>query len=490
MYYFLLQDGAAIQIINLKPSENTLCRVFSEGFRKRTFTPNLNQIQKMNQLSLKSGVLALLFLTMFSCHDTGQDEFITLNQNPNSSEFDKAKYEKRLIEVSALIGSSLSNRDAMNELFSFSSLEGNAGDIGYSMKRLFDEKSTPFSKKKSAIYSAVNSNARNYRISGDVSNFDQLAAFISDNEIEILAPYLARNFKPEEINELTISWWTKEMEEEGLAKNPNWPGETPAFKIELDDSSNILDKILSSIQAGEIEIFMVGDAYAMENPTIVFGAFDEDLDKIGTMTKSDFLENKSFTNVVPYNVGVNCDAILPSDLVRYQMPDFRILDNTRSWPNGNFISIWVAYSAYNTSGGVPVLNFNVNQILNEKKISRGDFSWKSDWVPPLLTHWDLTNYSIQIVVAHEKSNITSTTTTSSVATNPTTGISATSSKTNTWSDTRIYGTNVWYRCQEINGAHTIQVPPTNQIRNGNAVWQMQSPEGRCEFTLEPRLTRW
>jgi hypothetical protein len=198
----------------------------------------------------------------------------------------------------------------------------------------------------------------------------------------------------------------------------------------------------------------------------------------------------SFSNVVPFNVGVNCNGILESDLVRYQMPAFRILDNTRSWPNANFISIWVAYSAYNSTGGAPVLNFNVNQILNLKKLSRGAFSWRTDWVPPLLTHWDITNYSIQIVVAHEKSNIISKKTTTSVATNPTTGISAASEVENTWSNIRLYGTNTWYRCQEINGAHKIIVPPSNQLYNGNAIWQMQSPEGRCEFTLEPRLTRW
>ncbi len=448
---------------------------------------------KQNRISgsaLGVGVWALLFLILFSCHDAGQNDLQTLSENENSqiSQLDKTNYENKLIEISAVLGASLRDKDALKELFSFAELEGNDGDIGYSMKRLFEDQSAPFSKKKSFIYSAVVNDSKNYRTNGGKSNIEEFISFVDGNDIDIIAPYLARNFRPEEIEELTVSWWTKEMEEEGLAKDPGWPGETPAFKIKLNGNGDLLDEILNSIQKSEIEIFMVGDEYAMQNPTIVLGDFDEDLYNIGT--KSESMENKSYTNVVPFNVGVKCDGILPSDLVRYQMPDFRILDNTRSWPNANYISIWVAYSAYNSSGGTPALNFNVNQILNKKKLSRGAFSWRGDWVPPLLTHWDITNYSIQIVVAHEKSNIESTQKTSSVATNPTTGVSITSSETNTWFDTRIYGTNTWYRCQEINGAHKIQVPPTNQIRNGNAVWQMQSPEGRCEFTLEPRLTRW
>jgi hypothetical protein len=447
---------------------------------------------KINRFAVKNGAWALLILVMFSCQETGQEDFNILSTDPDvvNSHLDKEEFENKLIEISTVLGVALRDKAAMNELFSFAELEGNDGDIGYSLKRLFEDQTTPFSKKKSAIHAAVSRNSENFRTNGTGSNIEGFKSFVTGNDIDIVAPYLARNFKPEEIDELTISWWTKEMEEEGFAKDPNWPGETPAFKIKLNREGDLLDEILNSIQNNQIEFFMVGDEYAMKNPTIVLGDFDEDLSNLGSETKSLTTENMSFSNVVPFNVGVNCNGILASDLVRYQMPAFRILDNTRSWPNGNFISIWVAYSAYNSSGGVPSLSFSVNQILNLKKLSRGAFSWRTDWVPPLLTHWDITNYSIQIIVAHEKSNILTKKTVQSVAINPTTGVSTNSSVEETWSNIRLYGTNTWYRCQEINGAHTIIVPPSNQLYNGNAVWQMQSPEGRCEFTLEPRLTRW
>ncbi|SMD43586.1 hypothetical protein SAMN00777080_2185 [Aquiflexum balticum DSM 16537] len=439
--------------------------------------------------------LSILFLGWFglvSCQDISEPE-ITKEANLSDplKEISSVEIEANLIKLGAIFGNALKDKEAISELFGFAKLEGNEGVVGYSLKRLFEEQSSKVARKKSAIVSSIVQNSHNLRMNSDEEyNLDEMISFINTNEIEVIAPYLARNFEADEIDELTISWWTQEMEDEGLALDPNWPGETPAFKIKLDKNKDILNNVLEATQNGVLEIFMVGDEYAMKNPTIVFGAFDEDLYNIGNNSKPLFLESLSYSNVVPLNEGVKCEDILPGDLVRYQMPDFRIRDNTRSWPNGNFISIWVAYSAYNTVSGVPELGFNVNQIFRNKKIDRGDFAWKANWVPPLLTHWDITNYSIQIIVAHQKKNILTEKTYSSSAINPTTGITVSSSQEVTWADTKTYGSNTWYRCQEINGAHTVAVPPTNVIRNGNAVWQMQSSDGRCEFTLEPRLTRW
>jgi hypothetical protein len=218
----------------------------------------------------------------------GQEDFSTLKKDPvfENSQLDKVEFQNKLIEVSTVLGVALQDKDAMNELFGFAELEGNDGDIGYSLKRLFEDKTTPFSKKRSAIHSAVSRNSENYRTNGTSSNIDEFLEFVTGNDIDILAPYLARNFKPEDIDELTISWWTKEMEEEGLAKDPNWPGETPAFKIKLNGEGFLLEEILNSIQNNQIEIFMVGDEYAMKNPTIVLGDFDEDLYNLGAETKS------------------------------------------------------------------------------------------------------------------------------------------------------------------------------------------------------------
>lgn len=388
------------------------------------------------------------------------------------------------------MGEVLKDEEARKELFGFAKLEGNSLDIEYSLKRLFEDNINPMTRKKSAIVSSFQKNGKNFRLADSNTNVDELISFIIDNDIEVIAPYLARNFDADKINDLTVSWWTQEMENEGLKIDPNWSGETPAFKIDFSKTHDLNDLISSLGNKSSEDLLMVADEYAKVNPTIVFGAFEDDLYNLNSNPKKENSANLSLINVVPINAGINCSTVLPNDIIRYNMPEFRILDNTRSWPNGNWISIWVAYGAYtNSSDGFPTMNFNINRISNEQKIDRGDFSWKTNFFIPLITQWDPTNHSIQIIVAHKKTNITLTSIGTSVAVNPTTGISASRSLTFSVSHTRAYGSNTWVRCAEINGAHTLPVSPSNQLRNGNAIWQLQSPEGRCQFTLEPRLSR-
>lgn len=435
--------------------------------------------------------LAILTLALGSCQNSLdiENERLENETAEQSAKISSVEFEENLIKLGAAVGIALQNEEAKAELFGFAKIKGNAGDVGYSLKRLFEDQTSPKARKRSAIYSAMVQNQQNLRINQENDGLEDLIAFAKSQDIDIIAPYLARNFDESQISELTISWWTKEMEEAGLAKDPKWPGETPAFKIKFDKSQNLMESILAVLHNGDLEIFYVSDDYAMKNPTIVLGAFDEDLYNLDTTPKPLFLENLSMTNVVPFNVGVKCDQILSGDIIRYNIPEYRILNNTRSWPNGNFISVWVAYGAYNMSGGAPVLNFNINQIAYKWKISRGDFGWKSNWFGPVLSHWDATNYSIQIIFAYEKNNTETTQTVESVSINPTTGVAVSSQKTETFWDHRTYGTQTWYRCQEINGAHKVSVPPTYTTLNGNAIWQMSGEDGGIQFTLEPRLTR-
>ncbi|MGY6741935.1 MAG: hypothetical protein ACXIUQ_04295 [Cecembia sp.] len=282
------------------------------------------------------------------------------------------------------------------------------------------------------------------------------------------------------------------MEDEGLKKDPNWKGETPAFKISLK-KNNSFASILNGLKEKKMEVFMVSDEYAMKNPTIVFGAFDEGLyDRELKLKEARVSEaNLSYTNVIPWLAGIRCNQVQQNDLVRWMMPQLRIRDNTKGWPSGNYISIWVAFGAYNLNqGGTPSLGFSANQIIKEKKINRGDFDWKSNFPNmPLLTHWHETNLSVQIIIAYQRKGHTMRQNVSSASVNPNTGATTNSSVQITQSHTLVYGTNHWYRCQEINGAHLIQSNPALGTIGGNAIWEMTGRDGRIQFTLEPRLTR-
>ncbi len=396
--------------------------------------------------------------------------------------------EDDLIHLSAIFASILDTPDVLNEFYGYSRLDGNEGELEFSLKRVFETENDIMSRKKSSIVSVFKNQGAFQRTQNISYDSDYFIDFIKQNDLEVLAPYLARNFSLEEIDELTISWWTQEMEDEGFQKDPNWKGETPAFKIKLGENRS-LDSILEGLENQTLEVFMVSDEYAMENPTIVFGAFGEGLYDRSFGKKELNSENLSLTNVIPYNEGITCDQVQSTDVVRYHMPNFRILDNTKGWPSGNFITVWVAYGAYNlNASGVPSLGFNVNRLVHEKKINRGDFGWKTDFLAqPILTHWHDSNISIQMIVAYQRNNHVMTQTVTSVSFNPNTGTTTNSQQTVSQGDTMSFGSQTWYRCAEINGGHKID--NGLGLYGGNAIWQFTGRDGRAQFTFEPRLTR-
>ncbi|MFC0655581.1 hypothetical protein [Mongoliitalea lutea] len=398
--------------------------------------------------------------------------------------------EGHLIELSAFFASILNKPEVLNEFYGYSKLEGNEGELEFSLRKVFETEFDQIARKSSAIVSHFKEHGGNLRTQSASFDPDFFIKFMKENDLEVLAPYLARNFLLEELDELTISWWTEEMEEEGLKKNPNWKGETPAFKIRLSEDLSF-ESIMKGLKDKSLEVFMVSDEYAMKNPTIVFGAFEEGLyDRELQLKETGISEaNLSYINVVPVLNGIRCDQVLSTDLVRYVIPELRVLDNTQGWPKGNYISLWVAYGAWQ-AGNTPTLGFNVNNILNEEKINRGDFKWKTDFVKnPLIVHWHESNVSIQLIFAHRRRKHKLSQQVTSVSTNPTTGISTESKQTLTATDTRLFNSNHWFRCQEINGAHRIQSIPSLDIRNGNAIYQFSNSDGRIQWTMEPRLSR-
>jgi hypothetical protein len=453
-------------------------------FLNNYFMKNEKQIRRiLFSLSLS---LSLIFL-IGSCNQIEPEPVISELSKELSPDL-KSINEKDLIHLSAIFASVLDNPDVLHEFYGYSRLEGNEGELEFSLRRVFETENDLISRKKSSIVSVFKNQDKSSRTQSSSYDSDFFIDFINQNDLEVLAPYLARNFSLEEIDELTISWWTQEMEDEGYRKDPNWKGETPAFRIKLGENRS-LDSILEGLENQTIKVFMVSDEYAMENPTIVFGAFGQGLYERSFEKKGINNENLSLTNVVPFNEGITCDEVLSTDVVRYHMPSFRILDNTKGWPSGNFITFWVAYGAYNlNASGVPSLGFNVNRLVHEKKINRGDFGWKTDFLAqPILTHWHDSNISIQLIIAYQRNNHVLTQTVTSVSVNPTTGVTTNSQQTVSQGDTMSFGSQTWYRCAEINGGHKID--NGLGLYGGNAIWQFTGRDGRAQFTLEPRLTR-
>lgn len=282
------------------------------------------------------------------------------------------------------------------------------------------------------------------------------------------------------------------MENEGYAKDPNWLGETPGYVFPLSQFQDFISFRINE-EVNSLPKVMANDEYAKINPTVVFGAFENSSEELETAVVSErenILNRINYTTGVPINLGIGCSDVLPSDIVRYHMPQFRLTENTRGWPNPNRVSIWVAYGDYSTTSGVPSPSVQVNLILNDQKIDRGDFNWQQERWPVLMTSWPAERHSIQIIVAHRKTNRTLTQTTQAITINPSTGAQEVKAgATVSRSDYKLFFSQTWYRCSEIEGAHTIPVPPLNTTRLGNAIWRFTNSYGAVEFTLEPRLTR-
>ncbi len=98
--------------------------------------------------------LIILFIGFFlSCQDSGQDDFFLEGDNDLKA-LELEDFELKLQQLSLFFGEVLRDPEARKELFGFAKLQGNANDVEYSLKKLFEERLEPLSRKESAIVSA------------------------------------------------------------------------------------------------------------------------------------------------------------------------------------------------------------------------------------------------------------------------------------------------------------------------------------------------
>ncbi|AGA78618.1 hypothetical protein [Echinicola vietnamensis] len=99
------------------------------------------------------------------------------------------------------MGEVFKDPDVRKELFGFAELKGNAGEVQYNLRRLFEEEPDPVSRKQSAIVQAFNRNATNSSVASEASiNIDSLKTFINQHDIGVIAPYLAETFDPDSLS--------------------------------------------------------------------------------------------------------------------------------------------------------------------------------------------------------------------------------------------------------------------------------------------------
>ena len=335
-------------------------------------------------------------LTMYSCTDADLGNLDTKDVQlivPSN------EYEGKLKELSVFFGEVLKDKDALEELYSLASEGGQPDDIDYNLKNLFEEGINPSSRKASAIVSAFKNSAKNLRTTSENGiNGEELIQFIIDNEISILAPYLVEDFKLDEVEEITVSWWTEEFEAQNIALDEDWKGATKAVKVSMGNSSNN-NQTLEEVLAGEY--FLADDEWAQNNPTIVFGAFQND-------NEGNLLEIEKNGGDLDANARVTSSPVLLCNVddktiqnLTVRMPAFRLEENIAAWPKPNYIFLWVAHGNFTVgSNGFPALSPNVNAPFQAYKVSRKDARIERWQVTPasfIISSWQADSDNMQIV---------------------------------------------------------------------------------------------
>lgn len=355
---------------------------------------------KKSQKITKIFFLLMMVLT-FSCVE---NENLPMNQNQEliiDSEESSLEYERKLAELTLVFGEVLKDKSAMKELFSFSEIEGNSGSIKYNLNTLFQDSKSPNSRRSSAIVERFKSlNSQNSRLSKSVF-IDELISFIEENNISVTAPYLAEDFEMENINEITLSWWTQEFEDLNFQKNADWTGKTKAVKINLDEVADLsIERIL------EGDYFLVDDDWAEKNPTIVLGNL-----KIQSEKSNAKIQDKNNFRSLGAPVELCNSNYQTSQHLIVKMPAFRLDDNYAPWPKDNFMYSWVAFSGSITVGanGTPSISPDVNYIVQDYKVTRKEARikrWKSTDIPFIISNWKPEADDMYVIWGFEKSNST------------------------------------------------------------------------------------
>ncbi|MCR9081100.1 MAG: hypothetical protein NXH89_01665, partial [Cyclobacteriaceae bacterium] len=438
--------------------------------------------------SIYLSILLFVGLGISSCQEHGQE--ITGTDLTNTLEVsDPELYEQKLEQLSLYMGEVFKDREALRELFELAEADEHKEDIDYSLKQLFETNENPMTRQRSAIVNSFYRNAANHRTSGEDLDPQELIDFINANNISMLAPYMVGYFNLDSIQELTVSWWTKEMEEEGLAGNPDWEGETPGYRLRLGEDGNFIRFRAAGANYFTSGKVLVGDDYAVENPTVVFGNFDDEFlppgdGGIGGGGSND----PNVEPRLPHELGVNCSNERSGDIVRWYMPHFRLTGNTRSWPHPNRITIWI--NASTNQSTVP--------FINEKKITRGEVgnTWLSGFIPNdglIATSWEQINYNQNIVMAFKKpSNRVKETVVVFGAKQTSAGVYETTSSATVRLEKSMHKTflnQAWLRCGELNGNYRVSVG--NGLEDGIAIYSYSVSDNgaKCEFTLAPKVIR-
>ncbi|HRJ31905.1 MAG TPA: hypothetical protein PLV21_18615 [Cyclobacteriaceae bacterium] len=323
-----------------------------------------------------------LFLFVFSC----QEPMEIKNDDATLLSKEDVEFKAKLESAAKVFGKVFHSREAQQELIGFSLTDGNDGEVHLNLRTLFENESM---RSTSSIIKRLNDlnnpASRGTDWDFDDFNYDDFIAFISENDISIIAPYLAENFQPEVIERsLTVSFYTDDMNRDVI--DPAYHT-TPGYYIDYGVSSPYLQPVV------------VDDNYAYANPTIVLGRFDNYTDESVNSTSGTTSTQSS---------KIVCSELKQNGILTLKMPHFRMHGNLANWPWANHIHLWAAFADFTTNSvGNPQISARTPKILSGRKVSRKN-ARNQNWIGTNISHiiqdWKLESKDLHLIWGYEKNN--------------------------------------------------------------------------------------
>lgn len=349
-------------------------------------------------MNLRS-LFVIAFCFTFSCVEQSETPSSDAFQLVQNELVGISEYEKNLVKVSLSFGAILKDPYALEELFSSATDKVNSGSIKLNLKTLLENSEDPSFRKKSAIVAGFKKlSIENGRL-GNASAENELINFIKENNISVTAPYLAEDHKMDEVEELTVSWWTSEYEKVNLERDENWMGKTKAVKVSLRSTHSVDDVSVE-------KSFLVDDEWAMNNPTIVLGRFEANL-IAEIRAKKDGTKNTLRIDSSPVELCENNRS--PQNLL-VKIPAIRLEDNIAPWPKNNFIYLWVGAAGEVKMGpnNVPTISAEVDMPLGGFEITRKEARirrWLSTNIPFIISSWKPDADNMVLVWGYKKNEV-------------------------------------------------------------------------------------
>ncbi|REE01048.1 hypothetical protein [Marinoscillum furvescens] len=323
----------------------------------------------------------IVILCLFSCESNVEPEVFWEDESKSEITVNALIADDELKEVAKLIGTFVNNPEVKRELISYAT-EKSDFEVFQPFATMFGEENG----KTSSVIGSLLREKLQRECSGCRTSTQELENLLKEGYV-ISAPYLAEDFA--HVDEpITVSWYNGG--EEGVT-----PGILTSKNGRLNNS-----------------VIAVDDEYASQNPTIVIIPWDPVCVPYPTCQTCTPTPGRPCPELCRYSCppgngrDIDCRTIGDATL-QLKLPEFRLKDNLRGWPNGNYLYLHVVGGEFSRNSQGEVINTSpqINTIWNKKLVSRKnvrDKKWVSSGASFIWSNWKQSQHELRFVVDYTK----------------------------------------------------------------------------------------